>query len=199
MTSFKGKALVTITSIALIFTAAPAFSATIAGAKCNKAGATKTVNKIKYTCVKSGKKLLWNKGVAVESAATTDPKIQAQLGARMANITGVQLLADKLYKNSQGLKVEDPTWLTGKNASLANVALGAKAARQMVMSYSPMFPNFDMNDLPKEINISSDATFGKYLQGAQGVGHIVNNFYAQTAGGIDPKLIPSWYAEGSRS
>ena len=187
--------IVTALTFALIMTSAPAFSATIAGTKCTKVGATKTDSSKKYTCVKSGTKLIWNKGVAISTG--TSAATQAQLGARMANIVAVQLVADRLWKNSQGQKVADPTWLTGKNASLANTALGAKAARQMIMSYSPMFSNFDMNDLPKEITISTDATFGKYLQGAHGVGHLSNDFYAKTAGGVDPKLIPSWFAEGS--
>jgi len=173
----------------------PANSATIAGTKCTKVGATKTDGGKKYTCVKSGKKLIWNKGVAISTG--TSAATEAALGARMANILTVQLVADRLWKNSQGLKVEDPIWLTGKNASLANVALGAKAARQMIMSYSPMFANFDMNDLPKEFALSNDATFGKYLQGAHGVGHLANDFYAKTAGGVDPKLIPTWFSEGS--
>lgn len=51
----------------------PAQSATIAGTKCAKVNATKIVANTKYTCVKSGKKLLWNKGVAVKSAATPMP------------------------------------------------------------------------------------------------------------------------------
>ena len=39
-----------------------------AGAKCSKAGATATNAGKKYTCIKSGKKLIWNKGVAVKAA-----------------------------------------------------------------------------------------------------------------------------------
>jgi hypothetical protein len=35
------------------------------GTKCSKAGATSTSNGKKYTCIKSGKKLVWNKGVVV--------------------------------------------------------------------------------------------------------------------------------------
>lgn len=193
MTSFKGKALATITSFALIFSAAPAFSATIAGTKCTKAGTTKTVNKIKYTCVKSGKKLIWNKGVAVKGTPTTDPKIQAQLGARMANITGVQLLADRLYKNSQGLKVDDPTALTMKGATVAAQIAAAKTARQMIMSFSPMFPNFDLNELPKESLNYTNANMAP----AHGVFHLAQKFFAATAGGVDENLIPTWYSEGS--
>ena len=40
-----------------------------AGAKCTKAGATSTAGGKKYTCIKSGTKLVWNKGVAIKIAA----------------------------------------------------------------------------------------------------------------------------------
>ena len=39
-----------------------------AGAPCTKAGATEIASGKKFTCTKSGKKLKWNKGVAVSSA-----------------------------------------------------------------------------------------------------------------------------------
>ena len=39
------------------------------GTKCTKLGQTSTSAGIKYTCVKSGKKLVWNKGVVVKKAA----------------------------------------------------------------------------------------------------------------------------------
>jgi hypothetical protein len=39
-----------------------------AGAKCTKVKATSVVKGKKYTCIKSGKKLIWNKGVAVKPA-----------------------------------------------------------------------------------------------------------------------------------
>ena len=39
-----------------------------AGSKCTKAGQTSTSAGIKYTCIKSGKKLVWNKGVAIKKA-----------------------------------------------------------------------------------------------------------------------------------
>lgn len=51
----------------------PAQSATIAGTKCTKLNSTKTVSNIKYTCVKSGKKLFWNKGVAIIPALKPTP------------------------------------------------------------------------------------------------------------------------------
>ena len=42
-----------------------------AGTKCTKAGSTSTAGGKKFTCVKSGTKLVWNKGVAVKKASPT--------------------------------------------------------------------------------------------------------------------------------
>jgi hypothetical protein len=53
---------------ALLFSATPAIAAPKAGAKCAKAGVTANSGGKKYTCIKSGKKLIWNKGVAVKAA-----------------------------------------------------------------------------------------------------------------------------------
>jgi len=49
---------------------APANAATVkAGTKCSKHKATTTVKGMKYTCIKSGNKLVWSKGVPVKKAA----------------------------------------------------------------------------------------------------------------------------------
>jgi len=49
---------------------APAYAGTVkAGTKCNKHKATTTVKGMKYTCIKSGNKLVWSKGVLVKKAA----------------------------------------------------------------------------------------------------------------------------------
>jgi len=49
---------------------APANAATVkAGTKCNKHKATTTIKGMKYTCIKSGGKLVWSKGVLVKKAA----------------------------------------------------------------------------------------------------------------------------------
>ena len=49
-----------------IFAASPK-----AGATCSKAGSTATFGGRKFTCIKSGKKLVWNKGVAVSKLTPT--------------------------------------------------------------------------------------------------------------------------------
>jgi len=52
-------------AIAVLALPLNATAAVKAGATCSKLGATSTYLGKKYTCVKSGKKLVWNKGVAI--------------------------------------------------------------------------------------------------------------------------------------
>lgn len=44
-----------------------------AGAKCAKAASTQLVNGKKFTCIKSGTKLIWNKGLAVATKSAPSP------------------------------------------------------------------------------------------------------------------------------
>ena len=56
--------LVAVLSLSLV-TSQVSVAAVKPGTKCSKAGATSTSNGKKFTCIKSGKKLVWNKGVVV--------------------------------------------------------------------------------------------------------------------------------------
>jgi len=55
----------------LTLSSLPAFSSTPPkyGSACSKQGVTKNFQGKKYTCIKSGKKLVWNKGVVIKTAA----------------------------------------------------------------------------------------------------------------------------------
>ena len=64
--------IVAILSLALIGSPLQAASPK-AGSKCVKLGATSTLAGKKYTCVKSGKKLVWNKGVSVKPVTKPTP------------------------------------------------------------------------------------------------------------------------------
>jgi hypothetical protein len=75
--------LVLLLCISLVTT--PSFAAVKAGAKCIKVGATSTTGGKKFTCIKSGSKLVWNKGVAIKATApklsatpTPEPKVEAK-------------------------------------------------------------------------------------------------------------------------
>ena len=72
---FRTKLPLVATFISAIFIASllPANAASIAGTSCIKLNSTKTIGNIKYTCVKSGKKLVWNKGLAVALKPAPSP------------------------------------------------------------------------------------------------------------------------------
>ena len=63
------KSRLALAIVVLLSLSSPVYAAAPkAGSKCTKAGQTSTSAGIKYTCVKSGKKLVWNKGVALKKA-----------------------------------------------------------------------------------------------------------------------------------
>ena len=74
------KFLVLITALAMLsgFNSAIAAPQAKSGAKCSKAGLSQTVGNKKLTCVKSGSKLIWNKGVVIKSATTPQPTASAE-------------------------------------------------------------------------------------------------------------------------
>jgi hypothetical protein len=71
------KKLLTIMLISIVSMAIPqpiqAATEVKAGAKCTKANSTQTVGTKKFTCVKSGTKLTWNKGVPISKPAAPKP------------------------------------------------------------------------------------------------------------------------------
>ena len=69
------KARLAVAIALLLALATPVQAATPkAGAKCTKAGITATAAGKKFTCVKSGTKLVWNKGVTIKAAPKVDVK-----------------------------------------------------------------------------------------------------------------------------
>jgi hypothetical protein len=68
-----------VLSLLLVATSAQAATAPKPGAVCSKAGQSITVKNKKYTCVKSGKKLAWNKGAVVPNESATRTPIVKKL------------------------------------------------------------------------------------------------------------------------
>jgi hypothetical protein len=67
----KNKGRLVIAIALLLSLATPLQAATPkAGAKCAKVGATATSAGKKFTCIKSGGKLVWNKGVTIKKVAS---------------------------------------------------------------------------------------------------------------------------------
>ena len=80
---FKAYSSVLLTAVLLSAISMPSQAATIAGTKCTKVGTTKTTSGVKYFCVKSGTKLIWNKGTVIKTtpkpsiSATAKPSVSA--------------------------------------------------------------------------------------------------------------------------
>jgi hypothetical protein len=93
------KRVIAFLSIFALFIATqivPANAAAKAGAKCNKAGITSVVSGKTFTCVKSGKKLVWNKGVIKSTKA--EPVAPTGFSDLEANFSGVSHAAWKKSK-----------------------------------------------------------------------------------------------------
>ena len=73
----KAYSTVILTALFLNVLSMPSQAATIAGTTCPKVGNTKTTGGVKYFCVKSGKKLVWNKGTAVKATPSPKPSVSA--------------------------------------------------------------------------------------------------------------------------
>ena len=70
----RKKVLLMTVGALVLATITPVASAGVKpGTKCTKQGQTSTTAGIKYTCIKSGNKLVWNKGVTVKAAAKPAP------------------------------------------------------------------------------------------------------------------------------
>ena len=63
------KILISLVIASLTVISVPSsFASAKAGAKCTKVGATEVVKSLKFTCIKSGSKLTWNKGTKVSTS-----------------------------------------------------------------------------------------------------------------------------------
>lgn len=88
-----------LTALLLLPSPALAAAKAAAGATCSKVGATQVVNGKKFTCVKSGKKTVWNKGVSLKQnqTITVEP---------IADVEVSQLLVSVNVKASSGLIIQ---------------------------------------------------------------------------------------------
>ena len=108
------------------------------GSTCKKVGITSTVNGMKFTCIKSGKKLLWSKGVAVKKAAPTPTAQPVVLPTSF----------EDLYVNRKGISLA--AW---QKSSEIIKSTKSKAGTLEVFTGPNTTPNFD--DYPTPVNLVS--------------------------------------------
>jgi len=121
------KKLIAFFSILSLFISTPfipANAAAKAGASCSKAGITSVVSSKTYTCIKSGKKLVWNKGETSKQAGTVQPNLPTPTSFNdlISKYEGIAFTA--WSKSATGVKASTKTAapfkaLTGPNTKLA--------------------------------------------------------------------------------
>jgi hypothetical protein len=89
------KLLVVLLAVTLLGVT-PVHALTKAGAKCSKAGATSTSSGKKFTCIKSGKNLVWNKGVPVKKTTVIKKAVCPPKSSRDIDPGITQARADNL-------------------------------------------------------------------------------------------------------
>jgi len=110
-----------------------------AGAPCAKAGATAITNGKKFTCTKSGKKLTWNKGVAVSSAKTSPTDAFAIYGKDASRFKAVDEYGAKLVstriKNAPSINsiLQSPT-----NPAVIRMTKNAQYAFSIYEQFMPL-------------------------------------------------------------
>ena len=90
--------LLVITPLLLSSELSTSHAAVKAGAKCTKAGITQVVKNKSYTCVKTGNKLVWNKGVKVQRTPTGNTaNAAAKAGAKCSKVGVKSVVGAKTF------------------------------------------------------------------------------------------------------
>jgi hypothetical protein len=87
-------ALIVITPLLLSSQLSTSHAAAKAGAKCTKVGSKSVVGVKTFTCIKSGKKLVWNKGVVVKKATPTQSSVPIPLTRREKALAEIKRVYD---------------------------------------------------------------------------------------------------------
>jgi hypothetical protein len=128
------KCLSALAAIAMSISPLSASAAVKTGDACKKAGQTATANGKKFTCVKSGKKLVWKKGVAISApklAPTPTPAPTAsESPAPAPTVTSAPVIEkaptgfNDLVENFKGIYVG--VWQSTESKISANPAVDVK-------------------------------------------------------------------------
>lgn len=142
--------------------ATPAQAAAKAGASCKKAGSTEAVGSKKFTCVKSGKKLVWNKGVTVgkPNQAATKPQTATPAPAAPAIAEPVRATSfSDIAANAEGIRYW--AWKLGTEKVKENSASAFKV-RELIG------PNSASRGVNSQLVMGqASKLFGKFSQPAQ--------------------------------
>lgn len=155
------KILITLLISALTVINVPnSFAVAKAGAKCTKVGQTETVKSLKFTCIKSGNKLTWNKGTKVstsikESVNQFNAKRKAATYLSLSPFSRSGLIEQLKY---EGFNDSDATY--GVDAQKADWAAQAVKAAKNYLKLTAFSRSDLIEQLEYEGYTNAEATFG---------------------------------------
>lgn len=149
----------------LLFTALPTYSASPpkSGAPCTKVGASKTHLGKKFTCIKSGKKTIWNKGVVEKQTAsvpnnkttpapTSSPSATSQskeVFLPWSTMFSAEVMIDKAYESFS-------SWVKNQSSSPINHQVLIQSSSG---GYSPT-----IIEVLKELDNLSSRVFSQFMK-----------------------------------
>lgn len=147
----KGFSLIFMVMTLVLSSVSPAHAYAKAGIQCSKHKKVSVYAGKKYTCVKKGTKLVWNKGVPIAKPDTQEPSITLPLADQeIATVLGSTSTSIPVDTSETGNKVEDVKKLDKWEIAYNNVnsfILNKKSSTTL----SPVIsPNVDMSRIAKQ-------------------------------------------------
>jgi hypothetical protein len=157
----KRLAILIVTALFLLQSPAIAAPKVAAGATCTKVGATQVVGGKKFTCIKSGKKTVWDKGVASKKSQTitADPVADVEVSASFFQVN---------VKASSGLIIQtNSTTPQVCQVNLLLIVVISKVGKcsltftqtgnSSFAAATPLVLTFNVTKMKQEISTSDDA------------------------------------------
>ena len=142
--------LVAIVSGSLLITNG-AYGAVKQGSTCKKLGTTSTVKGLKYTCIKSGKKLVWSKGVKVSLPEPTPSPTPTPSTSPTPTPTPTPI-ETKTPEDIKNLAILEKSW------SQISTQQVAQDSGRIIYLIDPQFPSQSRDAIKKGI----EQTIGKF-------------------------------------
>ena len=138
-------AFLSILSLSLSLPLIPANAAVKAGGSCKKAGVTSVALSKTYKCIKSGNKLVWDKGVSKSTAtvsATVPATVDIPISIDNLDLKGVpQKAYENVIKelNSHQPTTYEPTIIAGPNVNQTRIDQEMLSIKKAINLWSPYF------------------------------------------------------------
>jgi len=156
----KRLAILIVTALFLLQSPAIAAPKVAAGATCTKVGASQVVGGKKFTCIKSGKKTVWDKGVASKKSQTitADPVADVEISEESISLSvnassGLAIQASS--STPQVCTVDSMLAVALKKVGKCTLTL-TQAGNTSFAAASPVTLSFNVTKMKQEISTSDE-------------------------------------------